>query len=342
MREEPDPDREARRRGSRREARRDPLRRDEEERVGDADLEEPARARREAPLAGSARRSLPPRRERAGRACSRQASAHAEAGKAERRQVPQADLDDEPRRAPDRAEEDVEGEPPPGERDVNAGPPPRGRASRPRRSAGEPSRGRRRRGSGRRRRRRARSGARRPSRLPHRRARRVLRIGNVPTTPTGSRGMSHWLPEKGERPDDGEVAERERDRGVQRDGIAALEERRPAEEDGAATIDWPQTLATAETSREPLLDDHGREGRDDRADEDEQASQRERPAREAPARASAGDWITATPPTPQSVATAVRAVSGSPARRKCPSTATQMRRSRRAAPSGPSRSTARP
>jgi hypothetical protein len=48
------------------------------------------------------------------------------------------------------------------------------------------------------------------------------------------------------------------------------------------------------------------------------------PAGKDPARASAGNSITATPAMPERVARIVRTVIGSPARRKCPRTGTQI------------------
>ena len=92
-----------RREEDRREARVDPLLREEDAGVVDADLEDaaPDDAPALAPgaLAGAAR-------EREGGE-QRAGERHADAAEPQRRQVPQADLDDEPRRAPDRAQRDV-------------------------------------------------------------------------------------------------------------------------------------------------------------------------------------------------------------------------------------------
>src|SRR5262245_46464925 len=89
-------------------------------------------------------------------------------------------------------------------------------------------------------------------------------------------------------------------------------------------IDWPQTLTIAETSARRFLMMTAEKAETTALTRTSRPpSARDRPWR-LPMRASAGDWITATPPTPASMATAVRAVSGSPGRRKCPSTATQI------------------
>src|SRR5262249_61662432 len=97
---------------NRREPRVDPAARLEDEGVRDADLEKAAEAEpprlasRQAPGAG------PQGERRQDRAGDR----HADRGEVERRQIPQPDLDDEPRGAPDRAAEGVDGEAPPRER----------------------------------------------------------------------------------------------------------------------------------------------------------------------------------------------------------------------------------
>src|SRR5512141_40981 len=84
----------------------DPLLRDEDEPVEDADLEEPGeRDKRRFPRAGPAI-AVPERERREHEARER----HAQGGEAQRRKVLEPDLDREPGRAPDRAEKNVHDE----------------------------------------------------------------------------------------------------------------------------------------------------------------------------------------------------------------------------------------